>query len=71
MPVADAQVPIIQVRRAVLFWWRSQRLSAIMPEHDPDTTRKETPMSDVFICDAVRSPIDVYRGPGDPPYEGD
>ena len=24
-----------------------------------------------YGSDAVRSPIDVYRGPGDPPYEGD
>ena len=24
-----------------------------------------------FGSDAVRSPIDVYRGPGDPPYVGD
>jgi carbonyl reductase 1 len=24
-----------------------------------------------YGSDAVRSPIDVYRGPGDPPYVGD
>ena len=24
-----------------------------------------------YGSDAVRSPLDVYRGPGDPPYESD
>ena len=24
-----------------------------------------------YGSDAVRSPLDRYRGPGDPPYEGD
>lgn len=36
-----------------------------------DVPHPETNKGRYYGSDAVRSPIDVYRGPGDPPYEGD
>ena len=36
-----------------------------------DVPQPEANPGRYYGSDAVRSPIDVYRGPGDPPYEGD
>ena len=36
-----------------------------------DVPHPEVNKGRYYGSDAVRSPIDVYRGPGDPPYEGD
>ena len=36
-----------------------------------DVPQPETNRGRYYGSDAVRSPIDVYRGPGDPPYVGD
>jgi hypothetical protein len=36
-----------------------------------DVPNPEVNQGRYYGSDAVRSPIDVYRGPGDPPYVGD
>ena len=36
-----------------------------------DVVQPEVNKGRYYGSDAVRSPIDVYRGPGDPPYVGD
>jgi hypothetical protein len=32
---------------------------------------EDIPTGRYYGSDAIRSPLDVYRGPGDPPYEPD
>ncbi len=62
MPVPAVQVPFIPIRENSFFGGFGGGLSVIMPPQDTKPICKEMPMSDVFICDAVRSPIGRFGG---------